>query len=67
MSKTLLDFILIEINNSNPLNKPIHYHMVEKNLLLEIIKKYLRVKESILPKNIKVQQQNSGNKLNLVK
>jgi hypothetical protein len=39
-----MDYILIEINNSNPSNKPIHYHMVEKNLLLEIIKKYLRQK-----------------------
>lgn len=29
-----MDYILIEINNSSPLNKPIHYHMVEKNLLL---------------------------------
>lgn len=27
-SRSLTDYILIEINNSNPSNKPIHYHMV---------------------------------------
>ncbi len=45
-NKSLIDYILIEINNSNPFNKSIHYHMVEKNLLLEVIKKYLRQREN---------------------
>ena len=33
-----MDYILIEINNSNPSNKPIYYHVVEKNILLEVEK-----------------------------
>jgi hypothetical protein len=27
-SRSLIDYVLIDINNSNPSNKPIHYHMV---------------------------------------
>ncbi len=29
-----MDYILIEMNNSSIHNKAIHYHMVEKNLIL---------------------------------
>ena len=28
-NKNILDYFLIEINNSNLSNKPIHYHLVE--------------------------------------
>lgn len=59
-----MDYILIEINNSNPMNKVIHYHMVEKNLLLEMIKKYLRPKEILMHKNINAQQQHQQQNTN---
>lgn len=26
--KNIMEYFLIEINNSNPANKPIHYHLV---------------------------------------
>jgi len=39
----LFDYLLIEINNSNPINKPIHYHMVEKNSFISLFKNYLRI------------------------
>ena len=32
---------MIEINNSNPNNKPFYYHLVEENQLLLFMKKYL--------------------------
>lgn len=40
-NRSILDYFLIEINNSNPNNKPIHYHMVQENHLLLLLKKYL--------------------------
>lgn len=39
--KNIMEYFLIEINNSNPANKPIHYHLVEQNHLLLLLKKFL--------------------------
>lgn len=44
-NRNVLDYFLIEINNSNQANKPIHYHLVEENHLLLLLKKFL-------PKNV---------------
>jgi hypothetical protein len=37
----VLEYFLIEINNSNQSNKQIHYHLVEENHLLLLLKKFL--------------------------
>lgn len=39
--KSLLDHILAEINNANPNNKPMHYHLVSDNHLLLFINRFL--------------------------
>ena len=40
-SKTLLDYILIDMHNANPSFKTMHYHKVEENHLLMMVNQFL--------------------------
>lgn len=43
--KTIMDYFFIEINNANPSNKELHYHLVQPNPLLNILKEFLVPKD----------------------
>ena len=42
-TKSLLDYLLMDLHNTNPIHKKMSYHLFEENSFLQVISKFLKV------------------------